>query len=272
MLSQLRNDMKTDMNHIRNDIKSSLADIQREMKTLRAEQTALKKEVSDLRGEVNFLQTASQSYSFEQDLLKKRVDQLSDIPVSERLQSTMRSLESKIETLEQQARQCNVEISNLPEKRNENLPAIIQAIGNVLKSPISLNDIVAVHRVPHAHQQTTRSKNVVLKFSSRQQRDNLLSSFRKAGSLKSDQVGINGTSMSIYINEHITLSKKLLFRKTRAAANKHDYKYVWIRGGTILVRERDSAGSFAIRGDNDLTKIRAKTGVSYRGSMLRPVY
>ena len=258
-LGQWRSDMNKDMLEIRDDIRTTLTGIQKDMQVLRTQQTVLKQQVSTLRDDIVDLQTSSQYQMAEHDTLKKRVDDLSRNTSSAGCESAMSDLETKIDLLEQQARQSNVEICNLPERRNENLPSIIEAIGNILKSPISPNNIVAVHRVPHAHQASTRPKNIILKFTSRLQRDNLLSAYRKANSLKSDQIGVSGTVASVYINEHLTLKRKQLFRKTREVANSHNHKYVWIRNGTILVRERDGATAFAIRGDGDLNKIKKKT-------------
>lgn len=258
-LNQWRNDMSRDMLKISEDIKSALIDIRQEMKTLRTEQNLLKEKVSVLHDNVINLQSASQTQAVEYDILKQRVDDLSCSSPSTVVESTVSGLITKIDILEQQARQCNVEICNVPERRNENLPAIVEAIGNTLKSPILLSNIVAVHRVPHAHQQSTRPKNIILKFTTRLQRDNLLSAFRKVNSLSSDHIGIAGTSTPIYINEHLTLGRKQLFRKAREVAKSRNYKYVWVRNGTILVRERDGEAAFAIRGENDINKIKNKT-------------
>ncbi|CAG5015897.1 unnamed protein product [Parnassius apollo] len=44
-------------------------------------------------------------------------------------------LESKIDMMEQQVRQSNIEIVNLPERRDENLIAVLQNIGSIIKHP-----------------------------------------------------------------------------------------------------------------------------------------
>lgn len=93
-----------------------------------------------------------------------------------------------------------------------------------------------------------KPKNVTVRFTSCIHRDNL-SAFHKASSLKSGQIGVTVTSTSIYLNEHLTLKKKQLFRKARDIA----------RNSTILVRECEDEPSFAIRGERDLDKIRSKS-------------
>ena len=85
----------------------------------------------------------------------------------------------------------------------------------------------------------------------------LLAAFRKAKNFKSDQLGIAGAPTTIYLNEHLTLKKKHLFRRVRDAAALHQYKYVWIRNATILVRERDGDTAFAIHTDDDTCQIKS---------------
>ncbi|XP_047543296.1 uncharacterized protein LOC125075632 [Vanessa atalanta] len=62
----------------------------------------------------------------------------------------MSHLEAKIDMMEQQARQCNLEIANVPERRGENLIKIIEELGTAIKLTINAGDIVSAHRVPHA--------------------------------------------------------------------------------------------------------------------------
>lgn len=173
-------------------------------------------------------------------------------------------LEAKIDSMEQQARQYNIEVCNLPEKRNENLLTIMESICTAINSPVAHTDIISIHRVPHARQQDTKPKNLIVKFRSRIIRDNILSAYRNVKSIKSDQIGISGASVSVYLNEHLTLKNKALFREAKILAGKSGFKYVWVRNATILVREKDNDKSFAIRSVEDLNKIVAskKTGTN----------
>ncbi|CAG5058523.1 unnamed protein product [Parnassius apollo] len=131
------------------------------------------------------------------------------------------------------------------------------SISMAINFPISQKDILSIHRVPHAHHQTKKPKNVIVKLSSRILRDNVLAAFRKVKTLKTDQLGLTGSTMTVYMNEHLTLKKKQLFRKTRDLAAIHQYKYVWVRNATILVREQDGDTAFAIRTDDDFRKIKS---------------
>ncbi|XP_047033866.1 uncharacterized protein LOC124640233 [Helicoverpa zea] len=225
----------------------------------------LKEKFDDIKEQIEGIERSVNFISDEYDAMKTRLDTLEaghkeyvrrfhEIASNSGEQKAA-ILEAKIDSMEQQARQCNIEVCNLPEKRNENLLTITESICSTINSPVSHNDIISVHRVPHARQQDTKPKNLIVKFRSRIIRDNVLSAYRNAKSIKSDQIGISGASVSVYLNEHLTLKNKALFREAKILAKKSGFKYVWVRNATILVRERDNDKSFAIRSVEDLNKI-----------------
>lgn len=176
----------------------------------------------------------------------------------ELVHNSMSALEDKIESLEQQARQHNLELCNVPERRSEDLLTLMANISSQIKFSLPQRDILAIHRVPHAHNENKTPKNIIVKLSSRILRDNLLSAFRLAKGVKTDQLGFTGTSSPIYMHEHLTLKKKQLFRQARDTAKKNNFKYVWVKHSTILVRENDSAAAIAIRSTQDISKIKTK--------------
>lgn len=166
------------------------------------------------------------------------------------------SLEAKIDTMEQQARCCNVEICNIPEKKGENLNTILEDIASAIKLPIAQHDLVSVHRVPQATPNSTRPKNVIVKFCNRLARDNFITAARRTKGLTTTDLNVSGRPQKVYINEHLTLRNKILFREARDAAKKYQFAYVWIKHGTILVRKNDISPVFAIRTKDDLSKFK----------------
>lgn len=253
-----RNETSTNMVSIRDDIRGTLCEIQTEMKSLRTEQTTIKQSILNINTEIKNIQNSVQFQADDHNALKIRVDDLAREACKETA-TAYSSLASKIDMLEQQARQCNVEICNVPERRNENLPGIMESIGSAIHFQFSQHDIVSVHRVPHAQQGSDRPKNIIVKLTTRIKRDNMLAAYRKAKSLKSEQIGMPGTSSMIFMNEHLTLKKKQLFRRCREVAKQLHYKYVWIKNATILVREHDDSPALAIRAESDLEKLLPST-------------
>lgn len=167
----------------------------------------------------------------------------------------IQAIKSAMESMEQQARQCNMEICNLPERKTENLLSYIERLSNEINYPIASSDIVSIHRVPHADRQNPRPKNIIVKFTTRVLRDNFIASFRSKKGIDSNKLGIAGQPHIIYCNEHLTLGNKKLFRECRQLAQKKSYKFVWIKHGTILVRKSESSPIFAIRQSQDLSRI-----------------
>ncbi|PZC81038.1 hypothetical protein B5X24_HaOG213560 [Helicoverpa armigera] len=229
-----------------------------EVAELKLQNTSIQKSNLEIEKSISFINTSYEEMKTRlEDLERERIGyekRLCDLEnrCSEKIVAT---LEAKIDLMEQQARQCNIEICNLPDKRNENLLTIFQAIGTALNFPVSQNDILSISRVPHARQGDNKPKNIIIKLKSRILRDNLISAYRKKKTLKSDELGISGGIQPVYINEHLTLKNKALFRKCKEAARKHGFKYIWIKNATILVRERDGATAFAVRSEIDLNKI-----------------
>lgn len=182
-----------------------------------------------------------------EDMDKKLSVMETRIAVLEDRDKQIAQLGATIDRMDQQARQCNVEISNLPEKRNEDLIALIETYSLNIEHPITAADIVSINRVPHADPKSERPKNLVIKFSSKIVRDNFLSSAKRARGITSDLLGIHGPTHKIYAGEHLTLKNKRIFREARILAQKNGYKYVWPKNGTILVRANDTAPIFAVR-------------------------
>ncbi|KAF9818223.1 hypothetical protein SFRURICE_003964 [Spodoptera frugiperda] len=249
-----REEMKISMTEFSENIQRSITDMKQEMVSLRSEHDKLKDYVSTVAQDVSELKSSVQFQAAEGKDLRDRVDNITR-QSTELSQSLARNLEQKIETLEQQARNCNIEISNVPERRGEDLIRMMEQIGTSVKFAIQQKDIVSIHRVQHAQPISNKPKNIIVKFSTRIIRDNLLSAYRLAKELKSDQIGITGSPTRIYLNEHLTLKTKQLFRACKEAAKQHDYKYVWVRNSAILVRERDGTASFAVRTLDDIRKI-----------------
>ncbi|GBP23796.1 hypothetical protein EVAR_13754_1 [Eumeta japonica] len=91
-------------------------------------------------------------------------------------------------TAEQQARQCNIEIANLPDGRGESLICILDCLGNEIKCLIRAADLVSVHRVPHADQKTPKPKNLMVKFTSIVPRNNIISAYRAGKGFDSNKL------------------------------------------------------------------------------------
>lgn len=216
--------------------------------------------------EFNTVKTSIQFLSDKYDELEKKNhdtdDRLKEIEHKlcsmELYNSQINMLEAKLLDMEQKSRNCNLEICNLQEKRGENLFHILENISNIIKQPLSVRDIIAIHRVPQMQPTTKRPKNIVVKFTSKIVRDNFIAAVRLKKGITSDELNLQGTPQKIFINEHLTLQNKKLFRQARALSKENGYRFVWVKNGVVLVRKNITSAVFTIRSENDLSKLTPK--------------
>ncbi|XP_045448732.1 uncharacterized protein LOC123657198 [Melitaea cinxia] len=238
-------------------ISTLLSDINNNIVKLKAENIKINNSITLFNNRLNEFEKSLNFSSDRLDEFDTRIKSLeSGTKTSVDCEGKISVLENKILNMEQQARDCNIEISNLPERRSENLLSILECLGNEIKHPIRSTDIVAIHRVPHGDQKDRRPKNIVVKFTSKLKRDNVLAACRTMKGLDSARLSVSGSPNSVYINEHLTLHYKLLFRRCREVAKQCDYKYVWIKHGTILARKSDTSPVIAIKTSADISKFK----------------
>lgn len=183
-------------------------------------------------------------------ILENKVDLIN------RQTAKIQDLEYKMDSMEQSARQCNVEIFKLPEKRTENLLAIVHKIGDFIGCPVHPQDLVSAHRVPHADKNSKLPKNVIVKFASKLFKENFLTSARKKRGMTTVDLDVPGATQSqiIYVNEHLTLKNKLLYKEARDAAKLNGFRHVWTQNGTVLVRATGTSPIFAVRSKEEVLK------------------
>lgn len=239
-------------------ISCMMTDMNVSLQKLSSENTLIRESLSDVQARVSVLEESASFSSEYVNELKDRVKVIEKhLPDICLVNEQVAALQNKLDMMEQQARECNIEISNLPERRNENLLSLVEQLGAVIKVPIPAAQVTSAHRVPHASQNNPRPKNVIVKLASRILRDNVIAASRlMKGRLTSDHLSIQGTVHNIYVNEHLTLQNKLLFRSVREEAKNNNYKHVWVKHGVILVRKTDTSPIQAIRNKQDISKIK----------------
>jgi len=183
--------------------------------------------------------------------------------------ATITSLEGKVSSLElendrlraelcelqQYSRVNNVEISNVPESKSENVIEIVTKIGQVVGCNISSSDIDACHRVPHIKSDNKQPRSIVVKFISRQRKSELLAASRRYRNLSSKELQIAGQGSTIYVNEHLTYRNKMLHRDARDFCRKYQYKFVWVRDCKIFIKKSDSSKAILVRDNGVLSRL-----------------
>ncbi|KAG7304600.1 hypothetical protein JYU34_011573 [Plutella xylostella] len=182
---------------------------------------------------------------------------------NEKLKLTLSDLSSRISRVELHSRECNLELSCLPEFKNENLVSTVVQLASVVSCPIQISDtdIVTCKRVAKLNPSSERPRNVIVKLRTTDQRDGILAavtSFNKKNlkeKLNSSHLGLGGTKSPIYVSEHLSPSTKQLHAAARKAVREKSFKHIWVRNGLIFVRKDDTAQAIKIRDINDILKI-----------------
>lgn len=197
------------------------------------------KQLDDFNNEVKEIKKSLKSL----DTLKANISQLQKENVS---------LRDELNHLQQYSRINNVEITGIPENKGENIVSILQKIGEVAGCVIQLSDVDACHRIPK-HGSGDNPRSLVVKFISRLKKEELMMAAKKKGVTTSD-LGFGRSSSKVYVNDHLTLTNKILFKKTREMCKEKSLKYCWTKEGRILVRKNDISRVIHIRSEDDLTK------------------
>lgn len=241
--------MKTDVS----DIKDQLISIKTTTETLIHEHNNFKAELVDLKESLNF-------HSQRQDDLNSRVDSIEKnvhrIDVIQQDLSSLKIAHDKLQmenyVLQQRERILNLEISGIPEKKNEALTDYILNIASAVGVIITPDNITRVNRVQPLVKVAGKPRNIVVQLKSLFIKDSILSGIRKKKGVTTEHIGMLGNPVKIYVNEHLIPFYKKLRKETKVAADTANYKYVWVRDCRIFARKTDTSPITYIRDASDL--------------------
>ncbi|XP_063538576.1 uncharacterized protein LOC134747852, partial [Cydia strobilella] len=184
-----------------------------------------------------------------------------------KLQASLRSVSTRLSTMENISRSCNLELQAVPEKKNENVMLMFKNLCSTINMSIAENNIIACRRVAKMDTKSSRPRNILVSLSSPLVRDTVLamaSRHNKAARnstdptnqlLNSMHLGITGESKRIYVVEHLSPECKTLYAETRKVAKSKGYNIVWTRYGKIYVRRNEQSDAIHIKDANCLNKL-----------------
>lgn len=155
---------------------------------------------------------------------------------------------------EQYMRMNNLEITGVPEMKNESLKDIIINISRKLEVPIDSSNINFVRRVA-SWSDHRRPPKIVVQFSGRDPVEALLAAVRKRRGLRASELGYGDGEASVFINCHLTPANKRLLKQVRELARVKQYQYVWVKHCRIYARKDSGSKALLIRRLVDLKLI-----------------
>lgn len=162
------------------------------------------------------------------------------------------SLRSELARNDQGLRVNNVEIRGVPLRKDENLFSIMDKIGTVVGYQVDKTFINYIARVPIFD---SREKSIVVSFTNRYIKEDFIASARRKKSFSVGEIGFQGTSQSVYLNDHLTPVNKKLLTLTKSTLKAKGYVHIWVKFCKIHARKDDNSKVFIINSERDLNKL-----------------
>lgn len=186
--------------------------------------------------------------------VKQYFEKIEDL-VSENkvLKDKIQQLEDRLDETEQYSRRNCVEIQGLPVQNNDVIQTV-KDLGSALGMEIQDSMIDACHtlgRKPNSKEPS----GIIVKFVRRVNADDMLAKRRAKRDFSTRHLNLT-SDYPIYVNESLTSARRRLLAMAREERKKHGYKWLWVRGGKILLRKEDNGPVIFVKCQADLQKIR----------------
>lgn len=152
-------------------------------------------------------------------------------------------LDQHIQDLQLQSRPATLELRNFlhnPKESSEDLLAMVTAVGKVIDIDLQASNLRDLYRLPGT---SATPRPIVAEFVSVSKRNEFLTAVRRynkgrpvANKLNSHTIGLSGENKPIYVDEHLTPSKKKLFYDARVFAKENNFS-CWNSYGRIFIRK-----------------------------------
>lgn len=217
----------------------------------------LESSINELKSSITFIATQYDDMSLE---FKKNMNSLSEMHTSNNNEQLIQ-LRAKVNILESISRSHNIEIQCVPERKNENILAIVKNLFTKLSLQFAEDTVSFCSRVPKMNGQSARPRNIIVTLQSPRHRDHVISAAHRYNKLHSGDrlnsldLGVSGDKTFVYISEHLTPECKIVYAAARKFKNDNKFKYVWVRNGKVFLRKSDSSPALYIRNLDSLSKL-----------------
>ncbi|XP_077290327.1 uncharacterized protein LOC143914110 [Arctopsyche grandis] len=214
---------------------------------------SLKSDVSDLKNSLEMAHSLINDFTQKIHKLESRLDTLEKTNLeTATIHNKIDHLEQKLNEKEQWSRRNNIEIKGVPLFKSENLIDTIVNLSKKINYPITPNQINFVARVPSRI--NNNSKPIAASFHNYHLKEEFMLAARRLKSLSSKDLGYSDDKR-IFVNDHLTVSNKMLLTKVKALAKEKHFLYVWVKHSKILVRKNNTSPITAIYSERDLINI-----------------
>lgn len=162
----------------------------------------------------------------------------------------MNLMEKRINKLEQQMICKNIEIKNITNTQISPYD-VVKTIGTSLNVNINNEDIHKAYRIKK------QSNKIIVEFSTLGKKEEFMKKIERHR-LDSKTININEDPDSpnfIYINDELTFNNRQLLWLAKIKAKEANWKFVWVRNGSIFARKNENSPLFTINNTADIESI-----------------
>ncbi|KAJ8719239.1 hypothetical protein PYW07_016795 [Mythimna separata] len=179
--------------------------------------------------------------------------------------SHIKTLESKLEQFEVNARSSMVELRNVPGSGTETKESLIEVakkIGMLIEIPVGDSDLRDVIRMKLKNKELGP---VSIDFTSVIKREKFLKatkSFNKNNidqRLSTSSLSLDGPNKPIFVSESLTASARRLHYLARMFAKDHNYEHCWTSFGKVFLKRRSNETRLRISCEEDIEKLKKST-------------
>lgn len=251
-------------------IKSAISDIRSEVNSVRADYRDAMNSIADIQckqvemsKEFVELTKSTEFYHANQNDFQQRLEKLETaMNAGQSSGSELRTISNTIETLkteihqqQQWERLMNLEVSGIPESNSEDVIDYVTRIADHAGVKLTRDNIIHATRVQPRQNVSGRPKVIIVKLKNRYLKDNILAGLRKTRGVTTHDISVPGEPRRIFVNEHLTVDNKLLFKKCREFAKSKFYQFTWVKNCRIYMRKDDTSAAIYIKHDADLYKL-----------------
>ncbi|KAK2577582.1 hypothetical protein KPH14_012914 [Odynerus spinipes] len=170
--------------------------------------------------------------------------------------SSTAALTRRIQSLElKQVESCLI-ISGLPDSQDRDDSLLFMHVASELGVNLTSSDVIECSRV-RSTTNSDKPRALFIRLRLTSLRDSLLSAKRRKGALRVRDLTMTATSDAtsnrlIYINEFIPRNMYVLLKEVRSEASARGYKFVWYRGGRILVKKDVNSSVISITDHSEI--------------------
>ena len=238
-------------------LRSEISDLSRVLNTKLALLEAAVKEVREgqegIRSSISFLDEKFEAMKKTTERLER--DNATLQKENKALQGQLDALNRQVLDLDQYHRRMNLEITGIPEKKDENAEKIVLQVAQMVNPNISVSDIDIAHRLGKPRD-GDRPRPIIVRFSNRRSRNAVYDERRKLKNLSLRDLGYQHGNGKIFVNENLIPSTRELLGEVNKARKNLGFKFLWTYNGKIFVKKNEAAFPIIINSKDDICKMK----------------